>query len=417
MIIIDTQKIGRFIAMKRKEKKLTQAQFGELLGVANKTVSKWENGVYMPDLSLLVPISEVLEVSLNELLAGEHLSKEEMAETMEETITTAIYCSKEEVKKIRKKYTFYLVLIMAGFIGIIMLLNGFLFRQVSYTNGNTQQWEGYFLKHSAYELGIDENEKPVFLEPNMAIKKAESDYSDIILYMRECYGLLPFSKYTYSFYLPYLDKIVTADERLNVQLEGLQHFVEIYENSFQRKHKNGIQGGSDMEQMMLGVMIFCFGVIFAVCSICTKGMDVMGYFFYKGRAKGSIEKEEAYSASRSIRSVEKKNGETYERILSTEDRSVHYMPYSYFFAYPFHYYGKTQAIITWTAGEGCYKARYPYFRKRGDWKIGEEVEVRYSLKHPWKYAISDGQMWGKFCLEMMIGVCLCIIGMIVLMGS
>ena len=63
---MDTGKIGRFIAAKRKGKKLTQAQFGEMLGVSNKTVSKWENGVHMPDLSLLVPISEFLEISLNE---------------------------------------------------------------------------------------------------------------------------------------------------------------------------------------------------------------------------------------------------------------------------------------------------------------------------------------------------------------
>lgn len=51
--IVDSKKIGAFIAMNRKKKGLTQEQLGEKLGVSNKTISRWENGNYMPDLSLL----------------------------------------------------------------------------------------------------------------------------------------------------------------------------------------------------------------------------------------------------------------------------------------------------------------------------------------------------------------------------
>ena len=68
---MDTLKIGKFIARMRNEKKMTQEELAKILGVTNKTVSRWENGNYMPDLSLLKPLSEVLGVSLNELLSGE----------------------------------------------------------------------------------------------------------------------------------------------------------------------------------------------------------------------------------------------------------------------------------------------------------------------------------------------------------
>ena len=68
---MDKEKIGKFIAILRKEKKLTQEDLANLLYVDRGTVSKWERGVYIPTPETLVKISEVLEVSLNELIYGE----------------------------------------------------------------------------------------------------------------------------------------------------------------------------------------------------------------------------------------------------------------------------------------------------------------------------------------------------------
>ena len=68
---MDVQKFGRFISQKRKEKKMTQMQMGEKLGVTGKTISRWENGNYMPDIALLIPIADLLDVTVNELLNGE----------------------------------------------------------------------------------------------------------------------------------------------------------------------------------------------------------------------------------------------------------------------------------------------------------------------------------------------------------
>ena len=74
--MINQEKIGKFIATLRKEKKkMTQEQFAERLGVSNRSVSRWENGNSMPDLSLLPLISEELGVSVSELLNGEHANE------------------------------------------------------------------------------------------------------------------------------------------------------------------------------------------------------------------------------------------------------------------------------------------------------------------------------------------------------
>lgn len=70
---MDKGKIGRFIGEIRKEKKITQEEFAVLLDVTGKTVSRWETGKYMPDLSLFTKIAEVLGISINELIQGERI--------------------------------------------------------------------------------------------------------------------------------------------------------------------------------------------------------------------------------------------------------------------------------------------------------------------------------------------------------
>lgn len=84
---MDQKKIGAFIAQCRKEKNLTQMQLAELLEITSQAVSKWENGRGMPDVSLLQPLCNVLDISLNELFSGEHISTEEYKGKAEENIS------------------------------------------------------------------------------------------------------------------------------------------------------------------------------------------------------------------------------------------------------------------------------------------------------------------------------------------
>ena len=85
-----TNDIGKFIQEIRKEKGLTQKELAELIGVSDKTISKWENGNSSPDTSMLMSLSEALEVTVNELLSAERIAPENYSMKAEETIMTLI---------------------------------------------------------------------------------------------------------------------------------------------------------------------------------------------------------------------------------------------------------------------------------------------------------------------------------------
>ena len=82
---MDTKKIGAFLKQCRKEKNLTQEQLAEKFGVSARTVSRWETGINMPDLSILVQLAEYYDVEMRELLDGERSQtmNKEMKETLD----------------------------------------------------------------------------------------------------------------------------------------------------------------------------------------------------------------------------------------------------------------------------------------------------------------------------------------------
>ena len=87
---MDQEKIGKFIAKCRKSKKLTQAQLSEKLGVSDRSVSNWENGNCMPDLSLFNELCKELDITVNELLSGEKISENKYREKLEENIINVV---------------------------------------------------------------------------------------------------------------------------------------------------------------------------------------------------------------------------------------------------------------------------------------------------------------------------------------
>ena len=112
---MDTLKIGKFIAKKRKEKNMTQEELARILGVTNKTVSRWENGNYMPDLSLLKPLSETLGISLNALLSGEDDVDVQKAD---ENISNITNYSNLVIKKIFKNIYIFIM-----FLGLFLIIS------------------------------------------------------------------------------------------------------------------------------------------------------------------------------------------------------------------------------------------------------------------------------------------------------
>ncbi|MDE5765184.1 MAG: helix-turn-helix domain-containing protein [Ruminococcus sp.] len=93
-------KTGKFIAEMRKEKGMTQSQLAELLFISNKTVSKWETGKGMPEVSLMLPLCEALGINVNELLTGEKIPQENYIKKAEENMMNLVNEAQESKKKI-----------------------------------------------------------------------------------------------------------------------------------------------------------------------------------------------------------------------------------------------------------------------------------------------------------------------------
>lgn len=97
---MNQEHIGKFISERRKSKKLTQSELAEKLGVTDRTISNWENGKCMPDLSLFKPLYEILEITINELMSGETILTENYQEKLEENIVNTInYTNQKKHKK------------------------------------------------------------------------------------------------------------------------------------------------------------------------------------------------------------------------------------------------------------------------------------------------------------------------------
>lgn len=92
-------KIGKFIAECRKKRKMTQSELAEKLGVTEKSISNWENGRNMPDLSLFKPLCIELNITINDLMSGERIDQEKYQEKFEENIVSTIDYSTKRLKQ------------------------------------------------------------------------------------------------------------------------------------------------------------------------------------------------------------------------------------------------------------------------------------------------------------------------------
>ena len=99
VVVMDYEKIGEFIFKLRKEKNLTQKQLAEKLNVTNKAISKWERGLGAPDVSLLRQLSEILEISVNELLLGEKIDSLTKDQSDKVLVESVISYQEDGIKK------------------------------------------------------------------------------------------------------------------------------------------------------------------------------------------------------------------------------------------------------------------------------------------------------------------------------
>lgn len=110
---MDQVKIGKFIAQVRKEKQLTQKQLADLLNISDKTISKWETGRGLPDVSMILSLCEILDINANELLSGERIPDELYKEKAEETILNIVGEKKRHINSMIYETVFLLFMAAA----------------------------------------------------------------------------------------------------------------------------------------------------------------------------------------------------------------------------------------------------------------------------------------------------------------
>jgi len=99
---MNQKRIGEFISKPRKEKEMTQVELANHLGVTDRAISKWENGRGLPDLSLIRELCDILGISINELLNGEKIKKEEYKKVSDNNLINTLEYGKQELKKRNK---------------------------------------------------------------------------------------------------------------------------------------------------------------------------------------------------------------------------------------------------------------------------------------------------------------------------
>ena len=117
---MDQKKIGSFLRELRGEKGLTQEQLAELLGVSNRSVSRWENGRNMPDFDLLMELARRYDVSVEEILDGQRRSENAAWESEDALQKVANYGNMEKIDFSKKQRFFYIV-VLAALFGIFMI--------------------------------------------------------------------------------------------------------------------------------------------------------------------------------------------------------------------------------------------------------------------------------------------------------
>ena len=120
---MNQEKIGKFISKCRKNKNLTQQELAEKLGVSDRTVGNWENGRNMPDLSLFKTLCDELDISINDLMSGERIKKEQYQEKLEENIVNLTVGNKKIFNKKLKIFSSLLAFLLIIFIAIVYIYN------------------------------------------------------------------------------------------------------------------------------------------------------------------------------------------------------------------------------------------------------------------------------------------------------
>lgn len=175
-------KVGKLIADCRKAKKLTQVELANLLGVTDKSVSKWENGICLPDVSLYMKICEILDITLNEFFSGEKLTDESFKQVADSNLLSALenstFTLRDKIDFFKRKWQkdHFLEIVVVMLLIIVFIIYGFI-------KGNGLQ---YIFMIIGFISGVIENNKMMaYVEKNAYGKKSNISIEEFRNYVNK----------------------------------------------------------------------------------------------------------------------------------------------------------------------------------------------------------------------------------------
>ncbi|MDO4198968.1 MAG: helix-turn-helix transcriptional regulator [Erysipelotrichaceae bacterium] len=160
---MDQIKIGKFIAECRKEKDMTQALLAEKLNISDRAVSKWETGKSLPDVSIMMELCGILNITVNELLSGERITSMEEYQKKAEENMISLQTRKEKANKDGDRYfIIWLIIQVVLIMPVNMLINYYfpentgIVHEVLVVLSAVIVYQAWFNRY--YEVKLKENE-------------------------------------------------------------------------------------------------------------------------------------------------------------------------------------------------------------------------------------------------------------------
>ncbi len=118
---MDQIKIGKFISSKRKEKNITQIELAERLNITDRAISKWENGVCLPDASTIPTLCKILDITINDLFSGEVVDMKDNEKKLEENLLEMTRAKEQRDRELLKVEIFIGVIVTIIMLTCLML--------------------------------------------------------------------------------------------------------------------------------------------------------------------------------------------------------------------------------------------------------------------------------------------------------
>lgn len=149
--------------------------------------------------------------------------------------------------------------------------------------------------------------------------------------------------------------------------------------------------------MLVVCLVFVSAALLHLAALlCTNVPDIANWMRYKGQGTARVVSVEKADVTVSRRMVKEMSGEKeFVPIEETLDKNVPYLPFT------FRISKKYYPVLEWSCEGRTFRANYPYYRKKDEWKQGDAAELRYSVQKPWRYSVKDETLWRStwlFCL-------------------